>query len=86
MTYANATLAVFKALGLEPDLYSTASAALEVRTPIDASLLGRVAVSTPAEVNSALERAQQQFLAWRDVPAPRRGELVRALGESVRAH
>ena len=86
MTYANDTLAVFRALGLEPDLYSTASAALEVRTPIDGSLLGRVAVSTPAEVNSALERAQQQFLAWRDVPAPRRGELVRALGESVRAH
>ena len=45
-----------------------------------------MAVSTPAEVDAALDRAQQQFLAWRDVPAPRRGELVRVFGERVRAH
>ncbi len=86
MTYANDTLAVFKALGLEPDLYSTASAALEVHTPIDGTLLGRVAIATPPVVDAALERAHRQFLAWRDVPAPRRGELVRAFGEMVRAH
>ena len=86
MTYANDTTAVFETLGLKPDLYSTASAALEVHTPIDGTLLGRVAIATPPAVDAALERAQQQFLAWRDVPAPRRGELVRAFGESVRAH
>ena len=32
-----------------------------------------------------IERAHTAFLAWRDVPAPRRGELVRLLGEELRA-
>ena len=45
-----------------------------------------MAIATPPAVDAALERAQRQFLAWRDVPAPRRGELVRAFGETVRAH
>jgi aldehyde dehydrogenase (NAD+) len=86
MTYANDTAAVFQALGLAPDLHSTAQATLDVHTPIDGSLLARVAASSPAAVGAALDRAQQRFLAWRDVPAPRRGELVRAFGELVRSH
>ena len=45
-----------------------------------------MAIATPPAVDAALERAHRQFLAWRDVPAPRRGELVRAFGEMVRAH
>jgi aldehyde dehydrogenase (NAD+) len=36
-------------------------------------------------VDAALERAQAAFLAWRSVPAPRRGELVRLWGEELRA-
>ena len=34
---------------------------------------------------AVIERAQSAFLAWREVPAPRRGELVRLLGEELRA-
>jgi len=86
MTYARDTASLFKALGLAADLDSSSGRALAVHTPIDGSLLGRVEMSTPAAVNAALERAQQQFLAWRDVPAPKRGELVRAFGERVRTH
>ena len=32
-----------------------------------------------------IDRAQSAFIAWREVPAPRRGELVRLLGEELRA-
>lgn len=32
-----------------------------------------------------MERAHQAFKAWRNVPGPRRGELVRLLGEELRA-
>ena len=32
-----------------------------------------------------IELAQSAFLAWREVPAPRRGELVRLFGEELRA-
>jgi aldehyde dehydrogenase (NAD+) len=86
MTYAQDTASLFKALGLEADLASSAGAVLEVHTPIDGSRIARVAASTPDATTAALARAHQRFLAWRDVPAPRRGELVRAFGEKVRLH
>ena len=41
---------------------------------------------TPAELARALSAAQRAFLAWREVPAPKRGELVRRYGEALRAH
>src|SRR5206468_7020207 len=51
-------------------------------SPIDGAEIGRVAVGNPAE---AAARAAQAFVKWRTVPAPRRGELVRLLGEELRA-
>jgi aldehyde dehydrogenase (NAD+) len=57
---------------------------LVVRTPITGEELGRVARTSEAETAAAVARAAQAFDAWRDVPAPRRGELVRLLGEELR--
>jgi aldehyde dehydrogenase (NAD+) len=57
-----------------------------VRSPIDGSMLAQVPVHSRADADAALARAQQAFLAWREVPAPRRGELVRLFGEELRAH
>jgi aldehyde dehydrogenase (NAD+) len=54
-------------------------------SPIDGSELGQVAISSPAEVAAAVGRAHEAFLAWRQVPAPRRGELVRLFGDELRA-
>ena len=51
-------------------------------SPIDGSEIGRVAAGNPI---SACAKAAQAFAAWRGVPAPRRGELVRLLGEELRA-
>jgi len=59
---------------------------LTVRTPIDGGEIARVAVSEPAEVEAAVAGAEAAFLAWRSVPGPRRGELIRLLGEELRAH
>ncbi|MBI2710864.1 MAG: aldehyde dehydrogenase family protein [Actinobacteria bacterium] len=59
---------------------------LEVRTPIDGSLLATVPVDGPAEVDAALERATAAFRIWRTVPAPKRGELVRLFADELRAH
>jgi len=53
-------------------------------SPIDGTELGRVPVSDAAAVSDAVARAHQAFLAWRMVPPPRRGELVRQLGEVLR--
>ena len=52
------------------------------RSPIDGQEIGRVRSGQPDE---ACARAAEAFLQWRKVPAPRRGELVRLLGEELRA-
>jgi aldehyde dehydrogenase (NAD+) len=58
---------------------------LSVRTPIDGTDIARVRQTTLAEVAETISRSEAAFLAWRSVPAPRRGELVRLLGEELRA-
>ena len=59
---------------------------LPVHTPINGSQIGSVATATSAEIDAALSRARNAFLAWRTVPAPRRGELVRRFGNALRDH
>lgn len=58
---------------------------LAVRSPIDGSALAQLPVHTADDVSRMVGEAQSAFLAWRSVPAPRRGELVRLLGEELRA-
>jgi aldehyde dehydrogenase (NAD+) len=58
---------------------------LTVRSPIDGTELARVAETSAAEMPGIIARAKSAFAAWRTVPAPRRGELVRLLGEELRA-
>ncbi|MCW2249128.1 aldehyde dehydrogenase (NAD+) [Azospirillum fermentarium] len=58
---------------------------LTARSPIDGAVLGTVPTATADDVQAALERSHAAFLAWRAVPAPRRGELIRLLGEELRA-
>ena len=53
-------------------------------SPIDGRELGAVAVSSSDDVAAAIGRAHDAFLAWRTVPPPRRGELVRLFGEILR--
>ena len=57
----------------------------EVRSPITGEIIGRLKNDNPRDVGGAVERAQKAFLAWRKLPPPRRGELVRLLGEELRA-
>ena len=58
---------------------------LVVTTPVDGSEIARVKSSTPADVTATIARSKAAFEAWRRVPAPRRGELVRLIGEELRA-
>ena len=51
------------------------------RSPIDGTIIGRV---EPGDPEDACTRAAKAFEAWRTVPAPRRGEFVRLLGEELR--
>jgi aldehyde dehydrogenase (NAD+) len=60
-------------------------ATLAARSPITGETLADLVQTTPDEAAAAIERAHAAFLQWRRVPAPRRGELVRLLGEELRA-
>ncbi|TPQ50301.1 aldehyde dehydrogenase family protein [Prosthecomicrobium hirschii] len=60
--------------------------AIVVRSPIDGSVLARLAEAGADETTAAIGRADAAFRDWRRVPAPKRGELVRLLGEELRTH
>jgi aldehyde dehydrogenase (NAD+) len=60
-------------------------ASLIARSPIDGARLATLRGAGPDEVDAAIAAAHDAHLAWRVVPAPRRGELVRRIGERVRA-
>ena len=57
---------------------------LKVSTPIDGSLIARLVTHTPEQVDQTIREASRAFGEWRMTPAPRRGELVRLLGEELR--
>jgi len=56
-----------------------------VRTPIDGTEIAKLKTRSSADVRAMIEQAVVAFKAWRQVPAPRRGALVRLLGEELRA-
>ena len=58
---------------------------LAVRSPIDGQIIGTVAADTARSLNVKIGRADAAFRTWRNVPPPRRGELVRLLGAELRA-
>jgi len=77
------TLALLKRLGVSESAY--ADAGLSARSPITGETVVTLRETSPTEAEAAIGRAQSAYLAWRKVPAPRRGEFVRLLGEELRA-
>ena len=84
---------IFPRLGLKANNAGTfagewigSGEAISKFSPVDGSLLARVSMPTKVELNRAIAAAQRVFRFWRDVPAPKRGELVRRLGEALRQH
>lgn len=61
-----------------------AARGLACRTPLTGETLTHVPLDGPDTAEAAMAAAMRAFAAWRDVPAPRRGELVRLLGEELR--
>ena len=57
---------------------------MSVRSPIDGTTIGRIKPASAPEVSRIVDQAHDAYLAWRKIPAPRRGELIRLLGEELR--
>ncbi len=59
---------------------------MQLRSPIDGAPTGAIQPASEADMLAAIGRAKQAFEIWRDVPAPRRGELIRQFGDLLRQH
>ncbi|MCA0383829.1 MAG: aldehyde dehydrogenase family protein [Bacteroidetes bacterium] len=65
---------------------SSTGSQLQSYSPVDASLIGQVTATDKAGYEAVVAKAQEAFVAWRQWPAPRRGEVVRQIGEALRQH
>lgn len=54
-------------------------------SPVTGAEIAKLPVVSTEETNAAVAKADAAFKEWRLVPAPRRGELIRLLGEELRA-
>ena len=67
--------------------FSSASAeSKEIFSPVDGKLIGKVTFTSEAEYNEVINKAQEAFLIWRKMPAPKRGEIVRQYGNLLREY
>ncbi|MBS7334483.1 MAG: aldehyde dehydrogenase family protein [Weeksellaceae bacterium] len=53
-------------------------------SPVDGNEIGKVKVTTKEEYETVITKAQAAFKEWRMIPAPKRGEIVRQLGDKLR--
>lgn len=55
-------------------------------SPVDGNLIGNICVTSEEDYERIIKAAQKAFKAWRKVPAPKRGEIIRQFGEVLRAN
>ncbi len=81
-----------KSLGIKPNhsgaydgsWRKTAGEILVSENPATGEALGRVRMATSTDYDAVVAAAQEAFLRWRLVPAPKRGEYVRRIGQKMR--
>ncbi len=57
---------------------------IESYSPADGTLIGKISQATTEDYEKIIETAQKAFIEWRMVPAPKRGEVVRQIGDALR--
>ncbi len=78
------TAALLEKLGVAKELYTGGEMASF--SPVTGEQIASLKTVSAAEAAAKIEKADAAFRAWRLVPAPKRGELIRLLGEELRAH
>lgn len=73
--------AIMARLGLGADILKDGS--LTVTSPVDGAVLAKLTETT--DMDAVITKSKAAFAIWRSLPAPRRGELVRLLGEELRS-
>jgi aldehyde dehydrogenase (NAD+) len=83
MTIQQEVTTILTNLGIPATAYTNGN--LTVRTPITGEIIAHVPTITESAAKEAIAQAHAAFLEWRTIPAPKRGELIRLLGEELRA-
>ena len=55
-------------------------------SPIDGAKLGCLAVASADDYEAVIKASRETFYCWRELPAPKRGEVVREIGDALRKH
>jgi aldehyde dehydrogenase (NAD+) len=58
----------------------------KIVSPVDGKEIASVNLATESDYNKVIGKAAEAFQTWRTVPAPKRGEIVRQIGEALREH
>jgi aldehyde dehydrogenase (NAD+) len=66
------------------DCWNTTGALIDSFSPVDGKLIASVKSATASDYDRVIKTAQAAFLEWRQIPAPKRGEVVRQLAERIR--
>lgn len=78
------TANLLESLAVSPSLFRTGD--LAAYSPLTGENIARVATTEPDAAERTIASAHRAFLAWRVIPAPRRGEYVRQFGDELRVH
>lgn len=60
------------------------SARIDSFSPVDGKKIASVQVATASDYEAVVKKAEEAYLFWRSQPAPKRGELVRQFGDTLR--
>jgi len=66
--------------------FGSSNERIDSLSPVDGRLIASVQPVTLEEYDAIIEKSQQAFLSWRMIPAPKRGEIVRQVGDALRKH
>lgn len=88
---------IIERLGIDPSKYGfglndpslavgTSKGAVALRSPITGESYGSLAETTPSDISKSIGKAHEYFKEFRLIPAPKRGEFVRVLGNLLRKH
>jgi aldehyde dehydrogenase (NAD+) len=84
LNVARETASILEKLGVARDRYTGGD--MPSYSPVTGEEIARLRTALPKEAAEAVEKSHEAFRAWRVVPAPKRGELIRLLGEELRAN
>ena len=65
---------------------SSSSKKIQSSSPVDGKLIASLTTTSKEEYETVIAKAQAAFIEWRSWPAPKRGEVVRQIGEALRKY